>query len=96
MESIADLLLSSSVGVGGITLHAGNGIGTSLDDTLESIDDIVEAGASTARAGTKERNTVHGVEGLSDGGKTLGLLGDLLDGSNHLTGGDFALLDRAG
>lgn len=96
MESIADLLLSSSVGVGGITLHASDGSSAGLNDALEAIDDIVEAGASTARAGTEKRDTIHGIEGLSNGGKALGLLGDLLDGINHLIGGDFALLYGTG
>lgn len=96
MESIADLLLGSSVGVGWSALHVGNGSGSSLDDALEAIDDIAEAGTSTARAGSEKRNTVHGVEVFGDGGEALGLLSDLFNGLYHCVGGDLTLLDGTG
>jgi len=96
VESIANLLLSSSIGVRGSTLHVGDSSIASLNDALEAIDDIVEAGASTARAGSQKRDTVHGIESLGHGGKTLRLLSDLLDGLNHLIGGDITLLDGTG
>lgn len=96
VKSIANLLLGSSVSVGGSTLHVGNGSIASLNDALEAVDDIVDARASTARAGSQKKDTVHGIESLSHGGKTLRLLSDLLDGLNHLIGGDITLIDGAG
>ena len=95
-ESIANLLLSSSVGVGSSAIHVLDSSGASLDDTLEARDDIVEVGAATAGAGAEKRNAVHGVDLVGDGGEGLGLLGDLVDGGNHLVGRDCTLLDGAG
>lgn len=96
VESIADLLLGSSVGVGRSALHGGDGISTSLNDALETIDDIVEAGASTARARSEKRDAIHGVESLGNSGKTLGLLSDLLDGLDHGIRGNLTLFDWTG
>lgn len=95
-ESIADLLLSSSIGVRCSAVHTGDSGLASLNDTLEARDDIVEVGAATAGAGAEERNAVLGIDLVGDGGEGLGLLSDLVDGGDHLVGGDCALLDGAG
>jgi hypothetical protein len=95
-ESIANLLLLSSVGVGLSTFHVGDGGSASGDDTLEASDDIVKVGGATAGAGAEKRNTVHGVDLVGNGSEALGLLSDLVDGGDHLVGSDCALLDRAG
>jgi hypothetical protein len=95
-ESIANLLLSSSIGVGSSAIHVLD-IGTgSGNDTLEARDEIVEVSAATAGAGAEERNAVHRVDVVGDGGEALGLLGNCLDGCDHLIGSDCALLDGAG
>jgi hypothetical protein len=95
-EGIANLLLSSSIGVGCSTVHVLDSGGASLNDTLEARDDIVEVGAATAGAGAEKRNAVLGVDLVGDGGEGFGLLGDLVDGGDHLVGSDCALLDGAG
>lgn len=95
-ESIANLLLLSSVGVGLSAFHVCDGGSTSGDDTLESSDDIVEVGGATSGAGAEKRDAIHGVDLVGDGSQALGLLSDLIDGSDHLVGSDCALLDGAG
>lgn len=95
-ESIANLLLFSSIGVGCSAFHVGDSIRASLNNTLEASDELVEASAATAGAGAKKRNAVHGVDLVGDGGEALGLLGDLVDGDDHLVGCDCALLNGAG
>lgn len=78
------------------TFHVCDGGSTSGDDTLEASDDIVEVGGATAGAGAEKRNTVHGVDLVGNGSQALGLLSDLVDGSDHLVGSDCALFDGAG
>lgn len=49
-ESIANLLLGSGVSVGLSTIHAGNGCGSSGDDTLEAIDELLQSNQQTRKS----------------------------------------------
>ena len=55
---------------------------------------VVSSTAASSR--TKKRDTRHGVEVLSNRSQALGLLSNLVDGSDHLVSGDCTLFDGAG